>query len=455
MLKSSKPVLAATLFVTGLAVGTLSSHFDTSQPTGGLENAVNKVVQQVSPQSDLASFNQLAKQLKPSVVNISVVKRGSAPFYPGRSFELDGQGSGLILTSDGEILTNAHVVDGASEIVVKLHDGREIPANIVGTDSTTDLALLKMENVSDLQAVTLGDSEALEVGEWVMAIGNPFGLEETVTVGVLSAKGRVIGAGPYDDFLQTDTSINPGNSGGPLFNIKGEVVGINTAILKQGQGIGFSIPVNLAKQISDQLRSKGMVTRGYLGIGIQPLTPALKKSLSLAPETQGAIVASVQPQGPAASGGLQAGDVVTHLNDLEVRSDRELLKQVAALEPGSKVEITFLRDRNEKETQVVLDQRPGEERSVVNQPAPAPQQRYRVGVAVQDNPAHPGAVIAQVLPGSAAAKAGLRPGDVIQKVGTRTVQGASDFVSAVKQAPAGELGLLVTRQGQGLFVTID
>ncbi|HIB67169.1 MAG TPA: trypsin-like serine protease [Phycisphaerales bacterium] len=300
MLKSSKPVLAATLFVTGLAVGTLSSHFDTSQPTGGLENAVNKVVQQVSPQSDLASFNQLAKQLKPSVVNISVVKRGSAPFYPGRSFELDGQGSGLILTSDGEILTNAHVVDGASEIVVKLHDGREIPANIVGTDSTTDLALLKMENVSDLQAVTLGDSEALEVGEWVMAIGNPFGLEETVTVGVLSAKGRVIGAGPYDDFLQTDTSINPGNSGGPLFNIKGEVVGINTAILKQGQGIGFSIPVNLAKQISDQLRSKGMVTRGYLGIGIQPLTPALKKSLSLAPETQGAIVASVQPQGPAA-----------------------------------------------------------------------------------------------------------------------------------------------------------
>lgn len=350
MWKTTKPIFAATLFVSGLAIGTLSANFDTSAPTT-LERAVSNVVQQVSPQSNLANFNELAKVLKPSVVNISVVREQG-------HFQADGQGSGLILTADGEILTNAHVVRGASDIVVKLHDGRELEARVLGTDTNTDLALLKLQNVEDLQPVKLGNSDKLEVGEWVMAIGNPYGLEATVTVGVLSAKGRVIGAGPYDDFLQTDTSINPGNSGGPLFNIHGEVVGINTAILKQGQGIGFSIPVNLAKEIADDLRLDGRVSRGYLGVGITPLTPALKKSLGILPETDGAVVTSVIPQGPAARAGLKAGDVVTHLEGSVVSSDRDLLRQVAKFEKGRNVSITLIRNGKEKELNATLAERP-------------------------------------------------------------------------------------------------
>ncbi|CAN0424958.1 unnamed protein product, partial [Phaeothamnion confervicola] len=257
-----------------------------------------------------------------------------------------GQGSGVIISSDGYIMTNNHVVSDATDVRVTLADGRELPAKVIGTDPKTDVALVKVDG-TDLPAATLGDSEALDVGDWVMAIGNPFGLDATVTVGVLSGKGRVIGAGPYDDFLQTDASINPGNSGGPLFNTAGQVVGINTAIIKSGQGIGFSIPINLAKDITDQLKLTGHVTRGFLGLGTQPLTPKLKTALKLPEGTKGALIAQVVGDGPAAAGGAQIQDVITSLNGRPVTSDRDLLAQAARLPVGKDAVITVLREGRE------------------------------------------------------------------------------------------------------------
>jgi serine protease Do len=254
-----------------------------------------------------ANFNDLARMVRPGVVNIQVVKKvknvgfgfhgfGSpfgdknpfgdffGPFFEGnspRSFEQRGVGSGFVMNRDGCILTNNHVVEDADQIKVKLANGKEYDGKVVGRDPKTDLALVKINGASDLHPLQMGNSDDLKVGSWVVAVGSPFGLEQTVTAGIVSAKGRVIGSGPYDDFIQTDASINPGNSGGPLINMKGEVVGINTAIIASGQGIGFAIPVNMAKAIVSQLQEKGHVTRGWLGVSIQEVTPELAKSFGL------------------------------------------------------------------------------------------------------------------------------------------------------------------------------
>ena len=286
-------------------------------------------------------FVSLAEQLKPAVVNIGTAKtvKPRTPSYPGpqgphgdmfeeffeRFFRNAPQsprkerslGSGFIISQDGYILTNDHVVDGADEIKVKLSDGREFTGEIRGLDPKLDLALIKIDAGEDLPVARLGDSEAIKVGEWVMAIGNPFGLEQTVTVGIVSAKGRVIGAGPYDDFIQTDASINPGNSGGPLFNMRGEVVGINTAIVAQGQGIGFAIPVNMAKQIIPQLRDEGRVTRGWLGVTVQALNKELADSFGL-DSTHGALVNEVIEDSPADKAGLKRGDIIVEYDGTRV-----------------------------------------------------------------------------------------------------------------------------------------
>lgn len=322
---------------------------------------------QAQVQRELGTFARLAKQLKPSVVNISVVKqRRFALENPFLDVEpSSGQGSGVIISPDGYVLTNHHVVAERGEVRVTLMDDTELKATLVGTDPNTDLALLKLTADRPLPAARLGDSKALEVGDWVMAIGNPFGLEATVTVGVLSGTGRTIGASPYDDFLQTDAAINPGNSGGPLFNTAGEVVGINTAILPAGQGIGFAVPINLAREVVEQLKQQGKVVRGFVGIGIAPITAEVREKLSLPADQRGALVASIIPGGPAEQAGAQVQDVVTEINGRAVESDRDLLNQIAATPVGSTADLNVLRDGRQVTLKVSVAERPEQVRNRV------------------------------------------------------------------------------------------
>ncbi len=415
-------------------------------------------------QTELGTFAKLAKELKPSVVNISVVRNLGTHLELDRSpFSLDslpekaGQGSGVLISPDGEILTNHHVIRNARTIRAKLADGREFSAKVVGVDSNTDLALLKLEDAAELPSAQLGDSDHLEVGDWVMAIGNPFGLEATVTVGVLSGKGRVIGAGPYDDFLQTDASINPGNSGGPLFNTSGEVVGINTAIVAGGQGIGFSIPINLAKDVAAQLRSQGKVVRGFIGAGIQPLTPALRSALKLPITTEGIIVTSAVPDGPGAKAGLKTGDIITAIDGIPVSSDRELLARVARLPIDQESTFQVLRDGAPRELEITITQRP--EPSFASEASPqraASRDQPKLGVIVASPPGEAsgsGVLITAIVPDTPAARAGLKIGDRIQAVGQSSIHDAAQFVSLIEQTE-GEVALLIERRGGRLYIPV-
>jgi serine protease Do len=314
-------------------------------------------------------FPSLAKQLGPVVVNISTTQLqktaqdAPAPFgeddpsndYWQRFFgtpqprgpqRQKGLGSGFIIDRNGTILTNYHVVDDAEKIVVTLSDGKSFDAQVLGKDQKTDIAVIKINGQQDLPAATLGDSDRLEVGEWVMAIGNPFGLDHTVTIGIVSAKGRHIGAGPYDDFIQTDASINPGNSGGPLINMRGEVIGINSAIFSESGGnigIGFAIPTNLVKELLPQLRDKGKVVRGYLGLAVQRLTPEIADSLGLS-QAQGALVTETTSGGPADRAGLKPGDVIVAFDGKDIKDTSDLPLQVARTTPGKMVPVKILRE---------------------------------------------------------------------------------------------------------------
>ena len=256
---------------------------------------------------------------------ISSVFFGASLSVPHKQRSL---GSGFIISDEGYILTNNHVVAGADEINVKLSDGREFKGVLKGSDEKLDLALVKITAKDHLPVAPLGDSDAIEVGEWVLAIGNPFGLSQTVTAGIVSAKGRVIGSGPYDDFIQTDASINPGNSGGPLFNAKGEVIGINTAIVAGGQGIGFAIPVNMAKSVITQLRETGKVTRGWLGVSVQPVTPDLAKSFGMKND-KGALVSEVMKDSPAEKAGFKVGDIILEFDGKAITDMHELPRLAA------------------------------------------------------------------------------------------------------------------------------
>ncbi len=330
------------------------------------------------------SFADLVERFSPAVVNIRVTKvertalggPGTEEDTPlgqffgrffgngpqGQPVPQRGAGSGFILSKDGYVVTNNHVVEGAREIVVTLADRDEYPATVVGRDPKTDLALLKINPKKDLPAATLGDSGGVRVGDWVVAIGNPFGLANTVTAGIVSAKGRVIGAGPYDDFIQTDASINPGNSGGPLFNLRGEVVGINTAVVASGQGIGFAIPVNTAKLVVPELKAAGRVTRGWLGISVQEVTNDLQKALAL-PDRKGALVAGIASGGPAERAGLRPGDLIRRYGGKSVEDSAHLPAVVAATPAGKKVTIAVLRDGREQDLVVTIGRMPAEERS--------------------------------------------------------------------------------------------
>ena len=433
-------------------------------------------------QSGPPSFADLADQIKHAVVNISTTQviKGNPlkPFFgqdsPFKDFFGDdffkkyfgdnpqGQtkthalGSGFIIDGDGLILTNNHVVEKADEIKIKIENGKEYDAKVVGRDPKTDIALVRVQPDPDFpKPAELGDSDAIRVGDWVMAVGNPFGLGNTVTAGIISAKGRVIGAGPYDDFLQTDAAINPGNSGGPLFNMAGEVVGINTAIVAQGQGIGFAIPVNVAKDLIPQLKG-GKVIRGWLGIMIQDLTPELAESFGTK-QTKGIIVADVVADGPADKAGIKRGDLVTALNGKPIDSTHMLSRMVAATAPNTQLTLQVIRDGKPKDIKVTIGTMPDE-----TEAGQAVKKESSWGITVQNitpeiarrfgwDENEQGVVISEVQPGSPAGESRLRSGDLIKEVNRQKVQNIRDYNQALQKQKKGETLLLLVKRGQNTF----
>lgn len=375
-----------------------------------------------------------------------------------REFRQMGQGSGFIITDDGYILTNHHVVGEADRVTVVLHDGREFEAKLVGTDPSSDVAVIKIEDAGKLPTLPLGDSSALEIGEWVMAIGSPFGLTHTMTVGVVSAKGRSrLGIVDYEDFIQTDAAINPGNSGGPLINLNGEAVGLNTAIFSRSggyMGIGFAIPIDMVQDIQAQLVKTGQVTRGYLGVRIQDITEELAQSFDLK-EAKGVLVAGVSDGTPAAEAGLERGDVIVEFNGEPVEDVGQLRNLVAMTSPGKQTTITVIRDGQRRELTVTVGKLPDE----VAVSAAAPELFDEVGLRVQNLTAElaeelgyegeEGVVISEVEPDSPAAAAGLRPGMLISQANRKSVDSVEAFQEALTTSGNTQRVLLLVQDQRG------
>ena len=361
---------------------------------------------------------------------------------------------------DGYIVTNNHVVADVDEIEVTLSDGRQAKASIVGQDPKTDLALIRVEGLERLTALPLGDSDAILPGDWVVAIGNPFGLDHTVTAGIVSAKGRDIGQGPYDDYIQTDAAINPGNSGGPLLNLAGEVIGINSAINPQANTIGFAVPINLAKTILPQLRDKGSVTRGWLGVAVQPITPELAEAFKL-DKNEGALVAEVTPGSPADAAGIERGDVIVRFGNEAIGKMRDLPAVVSKAPVDEKVDVEVIREGKRKTLTVKVGQL--EEPTQVASKPSAPGGSHAFGMRVEDLTATTrqrlgiegdGALVTDVAPDGPAARAGIRPGDVVVEVDRKAVKSASELADALDAS--GQRALLLMRRGDGaIYVTID
>ena len=320
----------------------------------------------------LSLFSDLAEKMSPAVVNIRVLERmpvqsfgdypwGRVPSTPGAppsdQFRQKGEGSGFIISKEGYILTNAHVIDNADDLQVALADGRLFRGQVIGVDNITDVGLVKIKSPNPLPVLPLGSSKQLRIGEWVMAIGSPFGLELSITVGIVSAKGRSLGASPFDDFIQIDAPINPGNSGGPLINTRGEVVGINTMILAQGQGLGFSLPIDLVKQILPQLKEKGMVVRSWMGVVIQEITIDIQERLKLK-DAQGAYIMQVVQGSPAAKAGIMEGDVIVEFNGQPLRNSRELPLKCAHAPAGKPIRVVLIRKGKTISMTVVLEKAP-------------------------------------------------------------------------------------------------
>ena len=479
---------AVLVAVTSLAIGLgISGSLDWLAP-GRAVNLLGEPAKPDSfPVSALPDFVNLAKKIRPSVVNISTTQlsegRGgpqefSSPFGEDDPFNdfwrrffggpmprgpqrQRSLGSGFIIDSDGSILTNNHVVENASKIVVKLSDNVEYEAKVVGRDPKTDIAVIKIDAKAALTAANFGDSDTLEVGEWVVAIGNPFGLDSTVTSGIVSAKGRHIGQGPYDNFIQTDASINPGNSGGPLLNLRGEVVGINTAIFSRtggNIGIGFAIPINLVKELLPQLRGKGRVVRGYLGVLIQKVTPEIAESLGM-DRSYGALVANVSKDGPAEKAGVKVGDVIIEFDGKEVKDSAELPIIVARTAVDKKVRMKVLRDKKEIALNVAVGELKDEE-IVATAPEKGelgltvqrltPQMAESMGVEKAE-----GVVVTAVEPASAADEAGIRRGDIIVEVDRKPVRTVDDYKKAIAAARTGRGMLFLVRRGEStLFLAL-
>ncbi len=449
------------------------SGIDSLRQTG---KAFASVAKKVSPavvfiQVEVATQNSPAMEFSSpfggnSPFDEEFFRRFFGPSFPGQQGQPHqtpprrhtmGQGSGFIVSTDGYILTNNHVVGDADKITVKLQDGREFTAKTIGTDPHSDVALIKID-AKGLPVLTLGDSDALEVGEWVVAIGNPFGLSHTLTVGVVSAKGRSsVGLADYENFIQTDAAINPGNSGGPLVDLDGQVVGMNTAIFSRSggyMGIGFAIPINMIKSIKQQLVESGSVTRGYLGIIIQDLTPDLAKSFGLDLH-KGVLIAEVSKNSPAEKAGLKQGDVIIRFDGKPVERVGPFRNRVALNAPGSSKPITILRKGVQQTLSVTIGKLPEGEQQASSS---APQTLEKLGLAVQtltpdlarqfDLEDNKGVVVTQVKQGSVAAMAGIRPGTIIQEVNRTAVRNAKEFLQAVAKSPKGDAILLLIREGR-------
>ncbi len=370
-------------------------------------------------------------------------------------------GSGVIIDKKkGYILTNNHVVAKADEIKVRLTNDKIYDAKIVGRDPKTDIALIQIKNAKDLpQEAKLGDSDAIRVGDWVIAIGNPFGLGHTVTAGIISAKGRIIGAGPYDDFLQTDAAINPGNSGGPLFNMKGEVIGINTAIVAHGQGIGFAIPSNMAKAIAQQLMKTGKVVRGWLGVMIQEITPELAESIGYKGD-KGALVADVLKNGPARKAGLKRGDIIIKFDGKVISNAHTLSRVVSSTPPGKKVKIVIWRNGKEKTIEVRIGTMPaegGEELASTETDWGFDVQKLTPDLAEEFgwSKKEKGLIVTEVKPGSPASAAGLKKGDLIKEVNRVPVKNLAQYKRALKKGKKNRLLLLVKRRKYTFYMLLQ
>ena len=433
----------------------------------------------------------LVAKVRPAVVNITTIhevkmSEGSSPFFgfpdvPGlgnmlpfhpqgpdrrnRGGEGDegdqvlkqqALGSGFLVDAQGHVVTNAHVIDDADVVKVRLADDREFRAKVIGKDKRLDVALLVLENPpKDLPVAALGASDPLRVGEYVVAIGNPFGLGDTVTMGIVSAKGRTIGAGPYDDFIQTDASINPGNSGGPLFNLRGQVVGINTAINPQGKGIGFAIPIDAVRDVLPQLLSSGHVSRGRLGVVIQPMDDDLAHALGME-HAHGALVESVEPGSPADKAGVKSGDVIVAIDGQDVPHSGDLPRMVARHAPGTAVKLTYLRDKDKRTVDMSLAALKDEaDHGGEVEPGPSTgsaDKSSALGIAIGEEDGH--VVVQRVAPGGPS-DGKLRPGDVIEEIDHQAVTSGSDLAARVHAAPADKPVLLRVRHGdQSRYVAI-
>ncbi|NIC06685.1 DegQ family serine endoprotease [Billgrantia bachuensis] len=440
---------------------------------------------------DLPDFTELVEQAAPGVVNISTTRvvsdRSQAfegfggqeipdifrhffgdrfpapPGGPGRGGERQSLGSGFVISEDGYILTNAHVVEGADEILVRLNDRRELEAELIGADTQTDVALLKVE-ATDLPTLNMGDSDQLRVGEWVAAIGSPFGFDHSVTAGIISAINRTLPRDAYVPFIQTDVAINPGNSGGPLFNLDGEVVGINAQIFTRSggfMGVSFAIPINVAMDVASQLRDDGRVRRGWLGVMIQPVSRDLAESFGM-DNPSGALIADLDPEGPAAQAGLQAGDIVLEVDGEEVERSRNLPRLIGRVNPGDDAELTIMRDGDRQDITVTIGDWPDSEAPVQARSSESDAQA-RLGIAVaeldeaerQRLGIDSGVLVRDIAPGGAAAEAGILPGDVIVSLDHHAVEGAEQLRELINSLPTDRaVPVRLYREGRSLFVAL-
>ncbi len=445
---------------------------------------------------ELPDFTELVKQAAPGVVNIStsrtVERRSAASLHEfggqdipeifrhffgdqfgdrlpspdngrGQSQERQSLGSGFVISEDGYILTNAHVVEEADEVLVRFNDRRELAAEIVGSDPQTDIALIKVD-ADDLPTLELGDSENVEVGAWVAAIGSPFGFDHSVTAGIISATNRTLPRDAYVPFIQTDVAINPGNSGGPLFNLDGEVIGINSQIFTRSggfMGLSFAIPINVAMDVADQLRDEGHVNRGWLGVMIQPVSRDLAESFGMQ-KPGGALIADLDPDGPAAQGGLQAGDVILEVNGQDVERSSTLPRLIGRVSPEDEVTLSLLRDGQEVTENVTLGSWPdSDQKQPQSRHETASQTRLGVSVSGVDETLRErlniegGVQVREVERGSVAARAGVKPGDILVSVDQQSVDSASELADIVEALPADRaIPLRLYRDGRSLFVAL-
>ena len=481
---SAKPLRRA-VFSAALLAGTALTGLATqTQPGQAQPGPVNPPASEQS-QAVLPDFTALVSRVKPAVVSITTTL--GAPEDQSAQIPLpfpfnqmvphaphgieQARGSGFIIRQDGLIVTNNHVVKDEKSVKVTLDDGTELNAKVLGTDPRSDIAVLKIDAHRPLPFIQLGNSAEVKPGEWVVAMGNPFGLGGSVTAGIVSAVSRDIGAGPYDQFIQVDAPINQGNSGGPLFTQDGKVIGMNTAIFSPtggSVGIGFAIPSDMIRTVSDQLVATGHVTRGYVGVGTQAITAAMARALHL-PETSGALLASVVPGSPAAKAGLQPGDVIEAVNGRKIASPRDLALTVAGVAPGTDAKLQVSRDGQNREVALTVGEQPATEQTAHTRPAmPDHESHSKLGLALgpltpdtrdqlQVPDGQEGALVRAVQAGSPAEEAGLRPGDVIVGVGNQSVRSPSEATKAIGSALDGKdhaVALRVLRDGTIAFVGV-